>query len=172
MLHPAAQRGCRAIVRARFASPIPDRSQQTSPSMNWHIPHALAGTARPGRSLGSRAQVQVDVVEAWLAEARQAGIASILCLLHPDDAHFGLYRELPCDLLDFFRQAGFHVSHVPLKDYEQPSPADLAKAYAAYLSLTKPVLVHCSAGQGRTGAVIRHILQNHFPEESGRNPSE
>lgn len=128
--------------------------------MIWHIPEMLAGAARPGRSLGSLSQVPRTVVDQWLAGARSAGIASILCLLHPEDSHFRLYRELPCDLLSYYRDGGFQVRHVPLKDYAEPSHADLEAAREAYTSLPKPVLVHCSAGQGRTGAVIGYILRS------------
>gem|GEM_PF-4393741 len=37
-----------------------------SPLMNWHIPQALAGAARLGRSLGSTAQVSAGVVKEGL----------------------------------------------------------------------------------------------------------
>ncbi len=123
----------------------------------WVVKNALARGGRPGYSGERGRSVRQDEVDAWVSETRAFGIKSIICLLGPDQLQ--LYDQLPVDLVSYYRQAGFEVEHVPVRDRQHPalSSKDLADVWTAYGKLTKPVMVHCSAGIDRTGMAVEHI---------------
>lgn len=104
-----------------------------------------------------------DAVDAWLREVHDAGIKSIICLLAPE--HLMLYTDLGPNrnLTDYYRDQGFDVTHFPVLDHQQPplSETELRQVVVEYDRLSKPVLVHCSAGIDRTGMVVNYLLQRH-----------
>ncbi len=127
--------------------------------VSWIIEGELAVSARPGYVAGEERSVPRDAVESWIAEAWQAGVRSVICLLGDDQLPLYL-GATPEGLLARYRAAGFAVAHMGVRDgLTNPfTAAQLDEAWASFRRLPKPVLVHCSAGHDRTGRVVRHIL--------------
>jgi Tyrosine phosphatase family len=120
------------------------------------IPGILFRSARPGYN--GKLVTEAEVAR-WVTEAMTHGIKTILCLL--DHAQLAYYGSVPGGLLGYYRQAGFAVVHLPVADHQRPAvpPEVLAIAYSDFLSAQKPLLVHCSAGFDRTGAVVNYLLE-------------
>jgi len=135
-------------------------TQKGNAMIEWVIPQHLARSSRPGYFLGKGA-VGRDTVDTWLSEVCDAGIKSIICLL--SDEHLKLYQGLSPSrsLVDYYRDRGFDVAHLPVLDYQRPplSNDDLQRVAAAYSQLPKPVLIHCSAGIDRTGMAVAYLLE-------------
>ena len=109
------------------------------------------GAYRPGRF--SRAET-LDAVKDWISHVQSRGIERVYCLL--DDEHLTQYD----DLLGRYRQSfgADHVCHAPISDF---SVVDREVFHGQILPFLKAAaeraertVVHCSAGQGRTGHVL------------------
>jgi len=112
---------------------------------------AVFGACRPGYPSQN---VDENTVSNWITELRSKGINRICCLLTAEQlAHYD--DLLPAYRTAFGEQA---VCHAPVPDYD-PVPTELMQdTIRPFLSEAdtrdEQVVVHCSAGQGRTGQVL------------------
>jgi protein-tyrosine phosphatase len=122
------------------------------------IPGKLYRSARPGYDGDVKSLVSMGRVQEWIDTAQSLGIASIICIL--DEEHLCLYPD--SNLLGIYRAAGFQVQHISAKDHSLPplTQSQLSQVLSAYRALPKPVLIHCSAGLGRTGVAWAHIVDH------------
>ena len=82
----------------------------------WVLVEKLAKSPRPGYP--ERQGIGTDEVDDWIEEIRGMGIRSIICFLSDDQLPF--YSGLPSGLIQYYRDAGFDVAHIPEDDHKTP----------------------------------------------------
>jgi len=127
-------------------------------SIRVEIPDVLFASSRPGYNSKNVTTAEVDE---WITQVNEYKVATIVCLL--DDQQLAYYSQLGDEgLLGRYREAGFTVIHHPIRDYSNPPvPQEtLEQILLDYQGAKLPLLVHCSAGVDRTGAVIRYLKKH------------
>lgn len=131
--------------------------QQKKDNSLWAQKNLLARSSRPGYP---NKTVPSSVVHKTIQEWRNLGIKSIICLLSDEEIQT-YYTSITGDLIALYEKSGFDVLHVSIPDYKTP-PVDndnLQLIKKQFKTMKKPVLVHCGAGQDRTGQVIESIME-------------
>jgi len=66
------------------------------------------------------------------------------------------------NLREFYHQEGFQVLYLPIPDFGVPTPEDLEQAVQrtiAYAQAGHHIVIHCSAGIGRTGLFTAYLAK-------------
>jgi atypical dual specificity phosphatase len=108
-------------------------------NFSWLEPSKIAGCARP-------------VAESELRAVKEQGIKAIVSLtgtpLQPD----------------VVAKLGLEYKHSPVSDFRAASPEQLKEIIRFIdekIAQSKPVLVHCGEGKGRTGTILAAYLVSH-----------
>lgn len=95
-----------------------------------------------------------DTVADWLSFVDERGVDRVCCLL--DEKHLRAYDDLLGTYRGHFGPE--HVLHAPVTDFEPIAPDLFCDEVLPFLreadAAGERVLVHCSAGIGRTGHVL------------------
>lgn len=135
--------------------------------VEWVREGQLACASRPGH--GSK-NVSLGGTRRWMDRVKEMGVRSIICLLNGEQLDY--YRNIPGGLLNYYREEGFNVVNIPITDPahdpagEEELEAALDEICDTYERLEKPVLIHCSAGQDRTGRAVCEIKRRGLLERS------
>lgn len=124
----------------------------------WVEKGYLARSPRPGYPNQSVKEFELlATIKMW----KQSGIVSIISLLSTNEIQ-QYYEDIDQDLIGYYKDNGFNVVHISVDDFKKPalSKEDITKVLDAFDNLEKPILVHCGAGQDRTGLAISKILQH------------
>ena len=139
------------------------------------------GSQRPGNP---GKFIHRDVVDDWITFIKEQGIQRVVCLLPEEELK---YYPVEGGLLGLYAEAfkPDNVLWAPTPDMQLPTGEALRHImYFLYNSMERgeKTVVHCSAGQGRTGLVLAAWLIFHdrvserkairMVEEQNRNPKE
>ncbi len=113
-------------------------------NFSWIIPNKLAASSIP--------EDEEDIIR-----IKSEGIQALLCLVEEDELNFGGIEEYKA-LLNKYK---IELKHYPIEDFGAPSLKGIIECVEwikRKLKENKKVLVHCYAGQGRTGTIISCFL--------------
>lgn len=114
------------------------------------LDNVVYGSCRPG--IGRVQTIPPESVDDWIEFMLSQGISRVVVLLHAHQLEY--YQE---DLLAAYRKRFSAVTWAPIPDFETPDLPTLHKAVAALKEAEEAgekVVVHCSAGMGRTGIIL------------------
>lgn len=125
----------------------------------WKIPHKLAYSPRPGYPNKS---VDRNTLNATMRFWKKQGIRSIISLLS-DEEIAQYYEEIDGKLIDFYKENGFEVYHISIDDFQKPpiNAQQMQTILEHEASLSKPLLVHCGAGQDRSGYLVADLADKY-----------
>jgi hypothetical protein len=134
--------------------------------LRWVIAGELARDCRSGCSKGRALPAAKGEVDKWIHAAKRYQIQSLICLLSEEQLTGS--GALPTDLLAYYRQQGFQVAQIPMRDPEKPpfSEEQLRQVWDAYLRLPKPLLVHGPASSSPAKQAVAYILQCRARQEN------
>jgi atypical dual specificity phosphatase len=93
-------------------------------------------------------------------DARSLYVQGIRAILTLTERPLTVQKGITDELLNELMVTPFHI---PIDDYQAPSLKQVIKALRfidAMQAQSKPVLVHCLAGQGRTGTILHAYYLN------------
>jgi hypothetical protein len=124
-------------------------------SFKWKIKDLLAYSPRPGYPNKS---VSLATLNKTLQEWKENNIRSVICLLSDTEIQ-EYYKVIDSNLLEFYIQKGFKVYHLNISDFQTPpvNEQELSQIFTAYKSLPHPILIHCGAGEDRSGYAVEYI---------------
>jgi protein-tyrosine phosphatase len=135
------------------------------------------GANRPGYPYQT---VKKADIKDWINYMKQKGIKRVVNLLTPGDME-DYYNS---DLMAQYRQAfgDTNVLNAPVRDFTIPKKETIEKVNKFIDASPEKVVVHCSAGLGRTGQVLKNYLMHKYHmnsdkaiqtvEKMGRQPRE
>jgi len=84
---------------------------------------------------------------------------AVIVLLASDDE---CLHKTGCNLRALYHKAGFQVLYLPMPDFSVPTKDDLEQAVQhtiAYAQAGHHIVIHCSAGIGRTGLFMAFLAK-------------
>lgn len=122
----------------------------------WAKKNVLAMSARPGYP---NKNVTLTTLNKVVKEWKELKIKSIICLLSDKEMQT-YYKIIDGNLIQFYIDNGFEVFHISVDDFQTPplNNNQLTLLNTEYLKMKQPLLVHCGAGEDRTGQAVEVLL--------------